>query len=63
MLKIAKCYAENAIEENLGSKNLSMNRDLIMQDKALKSDLSKLLEKNLVTTTAAQKEQISIFFT
>lgn len=40
------------------SANLSINSDLILQAKALKINLSKLLEENLAITIAAQKEQI-----
>lgn len=40
------------------SANLSINSDLILQAKALKINLSKLLEEKLAATIAAQKEQI-----
>lgn len=40
------------------SANLSINSDLIQQAKALKINLSKLLEEKLVQTIAAQKESL-----
>lgn len=58
MLKIAKCCVGNVIEENLGSENLSINSDLILQAKALKINLSKLLEEKLAIAIAAQKEEL-----
>lgn len=40
------------------SANLSINSDLIQQAKALKINLSKLLEEKLAQTIAAQKESL-----
>lgn len=40
------------------SANLSINSDLIQQAKALKINLSKLLEEKLVQTIATQKESL-----
>ena len=40
------------------SANLSINSDLILQAKALKINLSKLLEEKLAITIAAQKEEL-----
>ncbi|HQS67974.1 MAG TPA: type II toxin-antitoxin system CcdA family antitoxin, partial [Sulfuricurvum sp.] len=42
------------------SANLSINSDLIQQAKALKINLSKLLEEKLAQTIAAQKESVWI---
>lgn len=42
------------------SVNLSINSDLIQQAKALKINLSKLLEEKLAQTIAAQKESLWI---
>lgn len=42
------------------SANLSINSDLIQQAKALKINLSKLLEEKLAQTIAAQKESLWI---
>ena len=42
------------------SANLSINSDLIQQAKALKINLSKLLEERLVETIASQKESLWI---
>ena len=40
------------------SANLSINSDLIQQAKALKINLSKLLEEKLIQTIASQKESL-----
>jgi antitoxin CcdA len=40
------------------SANLSINSDLIQQAKALKINLSKLLEEKLAQTIATQKESL-----
>lgn len=40
------------------SANLSINSDLIQQAKALKINLSKLLEERLAETIASQKEAL-----
>jgi antitoxin CcdA len=42
------------------SANLSINSDLIQQAKALKINLSKLLEERLAETIASQKESLWI---
>lgn len=42
------------------SANLSINSDLIQQARALKINLSKLLEERLVETIASQKESLWI---
>jgi antitoxin CcdA len=49
------CYNPNAPKK---SANLSINSDLIQQAKALKINLSKLLEEKLAQTIAAQKESL-----
>lgn len=50
-------YNQNAPKK---SANLSINSDLIQQAKALKINLSKLLEEKLVQAIAAQKESVWI---
>lgn len=40
------------------SSNLSINSDLILQAKALKINLSKLLEEKLAIAIAVQKEEL-----
>lgn len=50
-------YNQNAPKK---SANLSINSDLIQQAKALKINLSKLLEEKLAQTIAAQKESVWI---
>lgn len=42
------------------SANLSINSDLLQQAKALKINLSKLLEERLAETIASQKESLWI---
>ncbi|MDP2077103.1 MAG: type II toxin-antitoxin system CcdA family antitoxin [Sulfuricurvum sp.] len=48
-------YNQNAPKQ---SANLSINSDLIQQAKALKINLSKLLEEKLAQTIAVQKESL-----
>ncbi|MDD2782257.1 type II toxin-antitoxin system CcdA family antitoxin [Sulfuricurvum sp.] len=50
-------YNPNAPKKSV---NLSINSDLIQQAKALKINLSKLLEERLVETIASQKESLWI---